>query len=125
MMKALLTVAILCVFVAAVHASESQESSRQQLDFFESKIRPVLVEYCYECHSSQSKIVQGGMRLDDRQAIQKGGDSGAAVVPGDREASLILRALRYDGFEILTYRHAGYGFRLTDVQGSVIREIIA
>lgn len=72
----------------------------KQLEFFETKIRPVLVTHCYECHAAGAKIVQGGLRVDHRAGLLKGGDSGAAVVPGKPEESLLLNALRYDGMEM-------------------------
>ncbi|MCP3696015.1 MAG: DUF1549 domain-containing protein, partial [Planctomycetaceae bacterium] len=71
-----------------------------QLEFFENKIRPILVNRCYECHSQKSKIVKGGLLLDSRDATLKGGESGAAVVPGKPEESLLLDALQYDGLEM-------------------------
>jgi len=54
-----------------------------QLDFFEKKIRPVLSEQCYKCHSATSEKLKGGLRLDSRDAMLKGGDTGPAVAPGD------------------------------------------
>jgi hypothetical protein len=65
------------------------------IDFFESKVRPVLVEHCYKCHSAQSKPLKGGLRLDSLDAMRKGGDMGPAVVPGDVDASLLVQAVRY------------------------------
>jgi hypothetical protein len=64
-------------------------------DFFESKIRPVLVERCYSCHSAQAAKLKGGLRLDSREAIRRGGDSGPAVVPGKPQESLLLQAISY------------------------------
>ncbi|MEO8497114.1 MAG: DUF1549 domain-containing protein, partial [Planctomycetota bacterium] len=69
-------------------------------DFFEKKIRPVLVERCYKCHSKQGESVKGGLLLDSRDASRRGGESGAAVVPGDADESLLLSALRYESFEM-------------------------
>jgi len=66
------------------------------LEFFETKIRPVLVSSCYECHSADSKIVRGGLMLDSRSGSLKGGDSGAAIVPGQPEASLLIQAIRHE-----------------------------
>jgi Protein of unknown function (DUF1553)/Protein of unknown function (DUF1549)/Planctomycete cytochrome C len=78
-------------------AAESPRSPRGVDNaFFEAKIRPVLVRHCYECHSSESKKVRGGLRLDSRDALLKGGDSGPALVPGKPTESLILKALRHD-----------------------------
>jgi hypothetical protein len=61
--------------------------------WFESKIRPLLVERCHECHGEKKQ--KGGLRLDSRAAWQKGGDSGAVIVPGDPGASLLIKAVRY------------------------------
>ncbi len=64
--------------------------------FFEQKIRPVLAEHCYECHSERAKKVKGGLLLDSRAGWQKGGDSGAAaLVPGRPDESLLIRAVRH------------------------------
>jgi len=63
--------------------------------FFESKIRPVLVEHCYKCHSSDAKKSSGGLLLDSRDRIRAGGDSGAAVVPGKPADSLLLTAISH------------------------------
>jgi cytochrome c553 len=80
--------------------SESVELTAEELDFFESKIRPVLVAHCYECHATESKIVRGGLWLDTREGIREGGDTGPAVVPGDVESSWIIGALRHESFEM-------------------------
>ena len=66
-----------------------------QLAFFEAKVRPVLVQQCYECHSAQAKKVKGGLLLDTREGARRGGEQGPAVVPGDPEASLLVQAVRY------------------------------
>jgi mono/diheme cytochrome c family protein len=63
------------------------------LEFFETRIRPLLVERCVECHGAKKQ--KGGLRLDSRAAWQKGGDSGAVIVPGDPEGSLLIKAVRY------------------------------
>ncbi|HZT81352.1 MAG TPA: c-type cytochrome domain-containing protein [Gemmataceae bacterium] len=64
-------------------------------DFFERKVRPLLVERCYQCHSAQAKKRRGGLLLDSRGAILRGGDTGPAVVPGQPDKSLLLRAVGY------------------------------
>ncbi|MFO0852160.1 MAG: PSD1 and planctomycete cytochrome C domain-containing protein [Gemmataceae bacterium] len=63
-------------------------------DLFEAKVRPVLVEHCYKCHSQAGGQSKGGLRLDTRDGVRTGGDRGPAVVPGD-VASLLLRAVRH------------------------------
>src|SRR5262245_50629614 len=65
------------------------------IEFFEKKIRPVLVEHCYSCHSEQAGKRKGGFVLDSRDGLRKGGDTGAALVPGRPEESRLIRAVRY------------------------------
>jgi len=69
------------------------------VEFFEQKIRPVLVDTCYQCHGPEAADagkLKGGLRLDSREALLKGGESGKpAVVPGNAEGSLLIRALRH------------------------------
>jgi cytochrome c553 len=75
-----------------------------KLDFFESKIRPVLVERCYECHSSQTKAGElgGKLRLDSSPAIARGGSLGPAILAGKPAESLLLKAIEYNdsGFQM-------------------------
>jgi hypothetical protein len=66
-----------------------------QREFFEAKIRPILVEHCYKCHSSTAKSLKGGLRLDSRDGLRRGGDSGPVMIPGKPTASILLKALRY------------------------------
>jgi hypothetical protein len=63
-------------------------------EFFERKIRPLLVDNCYECHRAGAKKIGGGLLLDSRAGIIKGGDTGPAITPGDPEASLLIHAVR-------------------------------
>ncbi len=66
------------------------------IEFFEKHIRPVLVESCYGCHSPKAeKGIKGGLSLDTREGLLKGGDSGPAILPGDAEKSLLVKAVRY------------------------------
>jgi hypothetical protein len=74
--------------------------AKEQVEFFEKRIRPVLVEHCYECHSTKAEKLKGSLLLDHREAVLKGGESGPAVVPGDPDGSLVLQALRYENFEM-------------------------
>ncbi len=74
--------------------------SSEQAEFFEAKIRPVLVEHCYECHAADSKIIRGGLLVDSREALRAGGDSGPAVVPGQIDESLLLEAMRHESYEM-------------------------
>ncbi|HTN02166.1 MAG TPA: c-type cytochrome domain-containing protein, partial [Planctomycetaceae bacterium] len=67
------------------------------LELFEKKIRPVLVQHCYECHAADAKKLGGGLLLDSRQGLRTGGDSGPAIPANVADQSLLLQALRYDG----------------------------
>jgi len=78
----------------------AEELSKEHVEFFEKRIRPVLVEHCYECHSAQSEKLKGKLLLDTREAARHGGETGPAVVPGDPDASVLLQALRYENFEM-------------------------
>ena len=66
-------------------------------EFFEAKIRPVLVKNCYACHSNATKTPMGGLFLDSKVGVLKGGNSGPAIVPGKPEQSALLKAIRYEG----------------------------
>src|ERR1700722_16074929 len=67
----------------------------EDFEFFEKNIRPVLVDNCYKCHSATSEKVKGGLLLDSKEGSLKGGDTGPAIVPGDLEKSLLIKAVRY------------------------------
>jgi hypothetical protein len=76
-------------------AVATEKSDPAAIDFFEKKIRPVLVEKCYECHSADAEKIKGGLVLDTREGIRRGGDNGPAVVPGKIEESRLIEAIRY------------------------------
>ncbi len=76
------------------------EPTAEELDFFETKIRPVLVKECYGCHSNKTGNARGGLRLDTQQLTHIGGSSGPAVVPGNLEESLLYNAITYQDFEM-------------------------
>ena len=78
-----------------LHSAHAASPTADQIEFFENRIRPVLVEHCYSCHSDKAEKVRGGLRLDSREATLKGGTSGQVIVPGDPEASLLIKAVRY------------------------------
>jgi hypothetical protein len=89
------------LFAALTAPALSQEKiAPDQLDFFEKKIRPVLVQKCYGCHSKDAKEIKGGLVLDTRDGIRRGGDSGHAVVPSDLDTSLLIEAIRFESIEM-------------------------
>ena len=76
-------------------------TSAEDIAFFEKHVRPLLVSKCYECHSAEAKEPKGGLTLDTREGLRRGGESGPAVVPGNVAASLLVAALRHeDGLEM-------------------------
>ena len=92
------------LFVVATsfaQAADSPKLDKKGVAFFEKKIRPVLVESCYECHSTRDgNKVKGGLVLDSREGVLRGGESGPSIVPGSPEDSLLIEALRHDGLEM-------------------------
>ena len=72
------------------------EPDGSSIAFFETKIRPILAEHCDSCHSAKAKKLRGELRLDSRPGWMKGGQNGPAIVPGDPDRSLLIRAVRYE-----------------------------
>ena len=90
----------LLLAIGAVLPLAAAEFSALDLEFFEKKIRPVLVEHCYKCHSAGSKKLKAGLRLDHRAGVLKGGDSGPSVVLGKPEQSRLIEAIGYDNVDL-------------------------
>ncbi|MBL8208243.1 MAG: PSD1 domain-containing protein [Blastocatellia bacterium] len=86
-MRLLLSITLLSVFVWTGHSQNKE-------DFFETKVRPILATECFSCHTDSQ---MGGLRMDSREALLKGGKSGAAIVPGEPDKSLLIQAVRYSG----------------------------
>ena len=82
--------------VRVVRSSNPISHRQIRRAYFETHVRPLLVAHCYECHSAEegSKI-KGGLRLDHREGWQVGGDSGAALIPGNSRDSLLIKAVHY------------------------------
>ncbi len=94
-MRLLVAISVLLMTTSVLLSAE-----REELDFFESKIRPVLIKHCYECHSAESESLKGGLLVDSAPGLLKGGDSGTALVKGKPVESLLLEALKYESFEM-------------------------
>jgi Protein of unknown function (DUF1553)/Protein of unknown function (DUF1549)/Planctomycete cytochrome C len=90
-MKRMLLFVLLAPLAGLARAAEPP---RAQADFFEKKVRPILAKNCHTCHSQAAGKKKGGLMLDSLAGMLKGGDSGAALVPGKPEQSLLLRAVR-------------------------------
>jgi hypothetical protein len=89
----------LVLTLCAASATAKEPPAANAEAFFETRIRPVLVETCFKCHGGEK--TQNSLRVDSRAALVQGGDSGAAIVPGDVEKSLLIRAIRYHDDAIL------------------------
>lgn len=76
-------------------ASPAIGDDTRSLEIFEKVVRPTLLEHCVRCHGDKKQ--QGGLRVDSRQSLLAGGDSGPAIVPGKPDESLLIQAIRYDG----------------------------
>jgi hypothetical protein len=72
----------------------------ESLEFFEKQVRPLLATHCYECHSVKATRIEASLLLDTRKAHLTGGDSGAAIVPGDADSSLLIESVRYESYEM-------------------------
>lgn len=76
-------------------AARAADLSPSELDFFEKKVRPVLTEKCYSCHSLAEKKAKGSLIVDTKEGLLKGGDTGPSIVPGDPAKSLLIKAIKY------------------------------
>ena len=84
-----------CVAFPPAAAADPAPFSPESLEFFEKQVRPLLAEHCYSCHSRKSKEIRGGLRVDSRHAMLRGGDTGPAIVPKNAKESLLIDAVRY------------------------------
>ena len=91
---------LFAILVSISSGADAQEISSEQLNFFESKIRPVLVKECYGCHSAKTGATKGGLMVDTKDALRMGGDSGPSIVPGDLEESLLWSAINHEDYNM-------------------------
>ena len=91
----------------------------EQIDFFEQRIRPMLVNECYECHGANKQ--KGGLRVDFRDGLLEGGDTGPAVIPGHAEKSLLIQSIRHVAPDSKMPKDRGY-FEELHVYFDEIRE---
>ncbi len=88
-------VIILVVSLTLLGAPEADRGAIERIEFFEKNVRPVLAARCYRCHSDASEKLRGGLALDRSEGWIRGGSRGVAIVPGEPESSLLIRAVRY------------------------------
>jgi len=79
----------------SISSAVAAQPTPAERDFFENKIRPILAHDCYKCHSQQAEKVKGGLLLDSREGVLKGGNTGPAVIPFNPDKSLLIQAVRY------------------------------
>ncbi len=87
---------LLALFMIPASWAQAGGSDEAGAQFFESRVRPVLAEHCYRCHSAKAEKVKAGLLVDSREGLLKGGDGGPVLVPGQPEQSRLIEALRYN-----------------------------
>jgi len=95
--------------------TSGDEGSAAAIEFFENRIRPVLVERCYACHGPEAAVPKGGLRVDSRAALLKGGERGPAVVLGRPEESRLITAIRHEQSELKMPRGEGGASKLSEL----------
>jgi hypothetical protein len=90
----MMRLAALSLVLSVSGFARASEPTAEGLEFFEKRIRPILAENCYQCHSADKKI-RGGLRLDSKTSLMKGGDTGPVVVAGQPDRSLLIKAINY------------------------------
>src|SRR5437867_2787015 len=83
------------LFAAAGADTGSTSFSPLQIEFYEKQVQPILTENCHKCHSHQADKIKGSFVLDSREGLLKGGETGPAIVPGEPEKSLLIKAVSY------------------------------
>src|SRR6266446_1227090 len=91
--------AVLLTFLTVLGAVAA-ESTSEQVEYFEKQVRPILVERCYKCHSTQSEKLKGGLLLDSREGLLKGGEDGPVISPGSPEKSKLIEAINYQNADL-------------------------
>lgn len=88
--------AVWLAVAASAALGAANEPAAEDIEFFEKRVRPILVERCFECHASGSAKLRGGLALDHRDGVLKGGDTGPAATPGHPDQSLLIEAIGYE-----------------------------
>ncbi len=86
------------IFCPPLAIAQAPAIAPEELEFFEKQVRPLLIEHCYECHAAGEK--NGGLLLDSRDAVLRGGDTGPALVPGQPDKSLLIEAIGYKNHDL-------------------------
>lgn len=89
-----------CLLLVLAFAAGSRADDPQAIEFFEKKVRPILINNCLECHGADPTKIKGKLRLTSRAELLKGGESGPAIVPGDTQKSRLIEAVWYKNEEL-------------------------
>ena len=116
-----ITPLVLLAATAGAFAAVTTEPTKEQTAFFESKIRPLLADNCYKCHSLESGKSKGGLTLDTKAGVLKGGEVGPAVIPGKPEESPLIKAVNYHDKD-LQMPPTKEGGKLPDAQIAALTE---
>src|SRR5215813_11258502 len=115
--RAPLLVALVLFFLSSA-LTRAAEPTSSDLEFFEKKVRPLLAERCYKCHSTRSEKLKGGLLLDSREGVLKGGEDGPVVLPGSPEKSKLIEAIHYQNPDLQMPPKG----KLTDSEISILTE---
>ena len=96
----IMTVFSVATIAVADEDIRTEDISTEEIEFFEAKVRPLLVEHCYDCHSTDAAKLRAGLYVDSREGMIKGGDNGPAVVVRKPDESLLIEAVRYKSYEM-------------------------
>jgi hypothetical protein len=110
---------LLIALGATAGATVTTEPTKEQLEFFEAKVRPILLDRCYSCHSIEQGKSKGGLTLDSKPGWEKGGEDGPAIKPGDVNESLLIKAIGYADPDL---QMPPKGEKLTDAQIATLTE---
>src|SRR5437764_1097098 len=95
MMSRSIFAGFLVMSAVAAASARGVAPTPEGIDYFEKNVRPILVDTCYKCHSAQSEKLKGGLYVDSPYGLRKGGKTGPAIVPGEPEKSLLIKAILY------------------------------
>src|SRR5262245_1031514 len=109
----------IAIFTGSVLRLAAASSTQTGVDLFVGQVEPILRENCYKCHSHSADKIKGGLLLDSRAAALAGGDSGAALVPGDPEKSLLIQAVRQTSEDL---QMPPKGKKLSDEQIAILTD---
>jgi hypothetical protein len=100
MMRRSIFAGLLIVLTVGAVSARGVGPTPEGVDYFEKNVRPILVDTCYKCHSAKSEKLKGGLYVDSPYGLRKGGKTGPAIVPGEPEKSLLIKAVRYGDEEL-------------------------